>query len=56
VAVSPASVYRVLKEHGRLDRFSRKPSRKGQGFEQPLVPHQHWHVDISYVNMAGTFY
>ena len=23
---------------------------------QPLAPHQHWHVDVSYLNIAGTFY
>jgi putative transposase len=56
VAVSPATVYRVLKAAGVLDRWSPKPSLKGTGFVQPLVPHEHWHIDISYVNLAGTFY
>jgi transposase InsO family protein len=56
VAVSPASVYRVLKQAGLLDRFSRKNTAKGSGFDQPLAPHNHWHVDISYVNVCGTFY
>jgi putative transposase len=23
---------------------------------QPLVPHEHWHVDVSYINDSGTFY
>jgi hypothetical protein len=23
---------------------------------QPLHPHEHWHVDVSYLNIAGTFY
>ena len=23
---------------------------------QPLQPHEHWHVDVSYLNIAGTFY
>ncbi|MGH9554567.1 MAG: DDE-type integrase/transposase/recombinase, partial [Terriglobales bacterium] len=55
-AASPASVYRVLKAAGRLQRWNRKPSRKGTGFVQPLAPHEHWHVDISYINVAGTFY
>ena len=32
------------------------PSKKGTGFVQPLRPHQHWHIDISYINVAGTFY
>ena len=56
VAVSPSSVYRVLKAAGRLDRRGFSPSKKGTGFIQPLRPHQHWHVDISYVNLSGTFY
>lgn len=56
VAVSPASVYRVLKTAGRLDRRWAKPSRKGTGFVQPLAPHQHWHIDISYIKVDGTFY
>lgn len=56
VAVSPASVWRVLHAAGRLARWKRKTSSKGQGFQPPLGPHEHWHVDISYVNLAGTFY
>lgn len=56
VAVSPSSTYRVLKAAGRLDRWNRKPSRKGQGFSQPKGPHRHWHIDVAYINIAGTFY
>ena len=56
VAVSPATVYRVLKAAGVLDRWNGRPSKKGTGFVQPLCPHEHWHIDISYVNIAGTFY
>jgi transposase InsO family protein len=56
VAVSPASVYRVLSSAGRLDRKWLKPSKKGTGFVQPLKSHEHWHVDISYINVQGTFY
>jgi transposase InsO family protein len=56
VAVSPSSTYRVLKGAGLLDGWNRKPSRKGTGFVQPLAPHEHWHVDVSYINIAGTFY
>jgi len=56
VAVSPSSVWRVLSQAGRLRKWQPKPSRKGTGFEQPLLPHQHWHVDVSYINVAGTFY
>jgi hypothetical protein len=55
-ACSPSSVYRVLKEAGRLNRHTPRTSSKGKGFVQPLVPHEHWHVDVSYINIAGTFY
>jgi len=55
VAVSPASVYRVLREAGLIQSWA-KPTRKGTGFVQPLQPHDHWHIDFSYVNVAGTFY
>ena len=56
VAVSPSTVYRVLHESCVLRRWSREPTKKGTGFEQPLQPHEHWHVDISYINICGTFY
>jgi len=56
VAASPASVYRVLKAAGVIGRSPRKRSSHGKGFDQPSHPHRHWHVDISYINIAGTFY
>ncbi|MCK5920958.1 MAG: DDE-type integrase/transposase/recombinase [Methylococcales bacterium] len=56
VAVSPSTVYRVLRKAGRLDRWNRNPSTKGTGFVQPTGPHKHWHIDIAYLNLAGTFY
>lgn len=55
-AVSPSSVYRVLKQAGRLEKLNRSPSTKGTGFQHPLNAHEHWHVDISYLNICGTFY
>jgi transposase InsO family protein len=56
VAVSPASVYRVLSGAGLLGIRNWTPSKKGTGFVQPLRPHEHWHVDVSYINISGTFY
>ena len=56
VAVSPSSVYRVLKAAGKLAPRGGKPSKKGQGFEQPLRPHEHWHIDVTYLNICGTFF
>ena len=56
VASSPSSVYRVLRAHRRLDRWNHKPSKKGTGFVQPTAAHDHWHIDIAYINICGTFY
>lgn len=56
VALSPSTVYRVLRAAGRLDRWNPPPSKKGTGFQQPDGPHAHWHIDISYLNLAGTFF
>ena len=56
VAVSPSSVYRVLKKAGYLQKWNREPSKKGTGFIQPVKAHDHWHVDVSYINISQTFY
>jgi len=56
VACSPTSVYRVLKRFGLLAGQTPNVTKKGAGFVQPLRAHQEWHVDISYLNIAGTFY
>jgi transposase InsO family protein len=57
VAVSPSTVYRVLSQAGVLSRWNdKKTSSKGKGFQQPLKPHEHWHIDITYLNIQGTFY
>ena len=56
VAVSPASVYRVLKA-GRLVADARANPEKGPpASSAAAAPHEHWHIDISYLNIAGTFY
>ena len=55
-AVSPSSVFRVLREAGRLRRWAPKPSKKGTGFVQPAAVHEHWHIDITHINIHGTFY
>ena len=56
VAVSPATTYRVLSKADMLRRQKWSPSKKGTGFKQPTRPHQHWHIDISYLKLGGTFY
>lgn len=55
-AVSPSSVYRILKAEGLLNQWNTvKTGSKGNGFKQPTAPHQHWHTDIKYINFRGTF-
>jgi putative transposase len=56
VAVSPTTTWRVLGSAGLLQRWNNKPTKKGSGFDQPDGPHQHWHIDVSYLNISGTFY
>ena len=56
VAVSPSSVYRVLSHAGLIQKWMKDKSLKGTGFEGPCRPHEHWHIDISYLNICCTFY
>lgn len=56
VAISPATTYRILKAEGLLNRWNRiKKNGRKTGFEQPNACHEHWHIDIKYVNFKGTF-
>ena len=56
-AVSPATTYRILREHGLLRRWGKKnTTSKGDGFNQPTGPKQQWHVDISYIKVLKHFY
>lgn len=55
-ACSPMTVYRILKKAGLLAKWNKcRLSGKGSGFDQPEMPHQHWHTDIKYVNFKGSF-
>ena len=54
-AVSPSSVWRVLHRAGLLRQWNGKESKKGRGFQQPPEPHQHWHIDVSYINGNSGF-
>jgi putative transposase len=56
VAVSPSSVDRVLRDAGLMKRQSCQSSLKGTGFVQPTRPHEHWHVAVASINVAGTFF
>lgn len=55
-AVSPTTVYRILKRAGLLNKWQAKSgSKKGFGYRQPTAPFQEWHTDIKYINFKGTF-
>jgi transposase InsO family protein len=55
--VSPATTYRVLKAADLLNRWAKgTKTNKGRGFVQPFGPHAHWHIDIAYINILGTFF
>ena len=45
----------MLKQAGLLSRWKRRPSRRGGGFEQPLRPHQHWHIDVYLCSVLDGF-
>lgn len=56
VAVSPSTTYRILKEADLLNKWNNKSlGSKRKGFTQPIGPHEHWHVDISYINFFGSY-
>lgn len=54
--MSSSSVYRILKKNGIMRSKKRKDTKKGDGFEQPIVAHEHWHTDISYIKIKKQFY
>jgi putative transposase len=56
VACAPSTTYRFLKQERLLNMNNLTPSLKGTGFVQPLEPHQQWHIDVTYLNLSGTFY
>lgn len=56
VCASAGAVYRVLKQADLLGKRQGKDSKKGTGFIQPTKAHSQWHMDISYINIEGTFF
>jgi transposase InsO family protein len=54
--LSPSSVYRILVNAALNNKWTRPAGEpKKEGFEQPTRVHEHWHLDISYINFHGTF-
>jgi transposase InsO family protein len=56
-AVSPSTVYRVLREAGLVCSWKPKTKAKGTGREdRPTKPDEHWQTDIKYVGGASRNY
>jgi len=55
-AVSPATVYNVLKRGGLTKKWAELGEDAKKGFEQPKAVHEQWHADYSYVRICGNFY
>ena len=46
----------MLSDAGLMKQHDTKTSLKRTGFQQPLGSHKHWHIDIAYINVRGTFF
>jgi putative transposase len=53
--LSPASVYRILRDADLLYRWQRHRS-VGERPAPPTHPHQRWHTDLMYLRIADTWY
>jgi putative transposase len=53
--LSPASVYRVLRDADLLYRWKRRRPLGGQP-APPTQPHERWHTDLMYLRIDGVFY
>jgi transposase InsO family protein len=54
--VSCSSVYNVIKRHNLGKRWAEAAEMKKKGFDQPQAVHEQWHIDFSYIRIAGAFY
>ena len=56
VAVSPLSVYRVLRDAGLMKPTTANLRSRARASSNRSRAHEHWHVDVSYINISGTFF
>jgi transposase InsO family protein len=54
--VACSSVYNVIKRHNLGKKWAEAEEMKKRGFDQPKAVHEQWHIDISYIKIAGVFY
>jgi hypothetical protein len=60
-AIRMISAWATVIVQTKMDRVfihkeNNRQQKEGTGFNQPKRPHQHWHIDITYINICGTFY
>ena len=55
-SVSCGSVYNVIKRYNLGKKWAEAQEMKKRGFDQPKAVHEQWHIDFSYIRIAGTFY
>jgi transposase InsO family protein len=55
-AVSPGTVYNVLKRGGLTKKWAIQTEEGKKGFDQPKGIHEQWHTDFSYIRVCGNYY
>jgi transposase InsO family protein len=55
-AVSPGTVYNVLKRGGLTKKRVEMREEAKKGFQQPEAIHEQWHTDFSYIRICGNYY
>jgi transposase InsO family protein len=54
--VACSSVYNVIKRNNLGKKWAEAEEMKKRGFDQPKAVHEQWHIDFSYIRIAGAFY
>ena len=54
--VSCSSVYNIIKRYNLGKKWAEAVEMKKRGFDQPKTVHEQWHIDFSYIKIAGAFY
>jgi hypothetical protein len=55
-AVSPGTVYNVLKRGGLTKKWAETREEAEKGFQRPRAIHEQWHRDFSRIRICGNFY
>jgi hypothetical protein len=55
-AVSPGTVYNVLKGGGLTKKWTEMREEAKEGFQQPVAIHEQRHTDFPYIRICGNYY